>query len=305
MLHRLPFRAMGCEMLAILDQDSESAPEILESVPGWFESWEQSLSRFRPDSELTRLNKTYDQPVEVSEVLWNVFQTAQWAHQFTGGLVTPTILDAIIDAGYDRPFDDLPQYQSTSLVSTLTQIQPLSMIVADERTQSICLPQGVHLDFGGVAKGWAARETVEKLKEFGPCLMNAGGDIAVSGPQANGKPWPVGVSNAFEAGTDLEVLYLKRCGIASSGKDRRNWHRNGLIHHHIINPLTGQPAETDLLRVTVVAPTVMEAEAAAKAAFILGRSKGMAWIEADSALAGLFILDNGEVFSSTRMQEYS
>ena len=134
--------------------------------------------------------------------------------------------------------------------------------------------------------------------------MNAGGDISVSGPQSNGELWPVGVSNPFEAGTDLEVLHLKRCGIASSGKDRRTWRRNGLMLHHIINPLTGQPAETDLLRVTVVAPTVMEAEAAAKAAFILGRDKGMAWIEADSALAGLFILDNGEVLYSQRMQEY-
>jgi FAD:protein FMN transferase len=304
MLHRMPFRAMGCEMLAVLDHDSESAPEILEGVPDWFETWEQSLSRFRPDSELTRLNQTFDQPVEVSAVLWDVFQTAKWAHQFTSGLVTPTVFDAIIDAGYDRPFDDLPRYQSASLVSTLTQIQPLSMIVADEGTQTICLPRGVHLDFGGVAKGWAAHEAVEQLKEHGPCLLNAGGDIAVSGPQSNGEPWPVGVSNPFETGTDLEVLHLKRCGIASSGKDRRNWSRNGLMHHHIINPMTGQPAETDLLRVTVVAPTVMEAEAAAKAAFILGREKGMAWIEADSALAGLFILDNGEVLYSQRMQEY-
>ena len=295
---------MGCEMLAILDKDAESAPEVLDSVPGWFETWEQILSRFRPDSELSRLNQTFDQPTEVSAVLWDVFQTAKWAHQFTGGLVTPTVFDAMIDAGYDRPFDDLPRYQSALLISTLTQIQPLSMIVIDEANQTICLPKGVHLDFGGVAKGWAAHEVVEKLKAHGPCLMNAGGDIAVSGPQSNGEPWPVGVSNPFETGTDIDVLHLKRCGIASSGKDRRNWRQNGLIRHHIINPLTGQPAETDLLRVTVIAPTVMEAEAAAKAAFILGVEEGMTWIEADYALAGLFILDHGEVLHSQRMQEY-
>jgi thiamine biosynthesis lipoprotein len=304
MLHRLPFRAMGCEMLAIMDHDSESAPPELDRIPTWFEAWEQTLSRFRIDSELSRLNQTYDLPVEVSETFWDVFQTVQWADQFTGGLVTPTVLDAVLEAGYDRSFDSLPRYQSGPMMSLLAEIHPLSMVIADEATHSICLPQGVHLDFGGVAKGWAAHQTVERLQTEGPILMNAGGDIAISDPRAGGELWAVGVSNPFEAGRDLEVLHLKRCGVATSGKDRRHWSQNGLLRHHIINPLTGQPAETDVLTATIVAPTVMEAEASAKAALILGREKGMEWIESDSALAGLLILDNGEILYSQRMQEY-
>jgi len=290
-------------MLAIMEQDSESMPVVLDLIPDWFEAWEQTLSRFRPTSELSRLNQKFDQPVEVSDTLWEVFKAAQWADQYTGGLVTPTVLDAVIEAGYDRPFDDLPPSQSRSITPMSLEVHPLSMIMADETTHSICLPQGVRLDFGGVAKGWAAHETVERLKAYGPILMNAGGDIAISGPLAGGELWPVGVSNPFEPGTDLEVLHLKRCGVATSGKDRRRWRQNGSLHH-IINPLTGQPAETDVLRATVVAPTVMEAEATAKAAVILGREKGLEWIESDAALAGILILDNGEILYSQRMQEY-
>ncbi|HNO32548.1 MAG TPA: FAD:protein FMN transferase, partial [Anaerolineales bacterium] len=90
----------------------------------------------------------------------------------------------------------------------------------------------------------------------------------------------------------------------TSGKDRRAWNRNDLMQHHIINPLTGQPAETDLLRVTVVAPTVMEAEAAAKTAFILGREKGLEWIESHPDLAGLLLLETGEVVLSHTMYHY-
>ena len=97
---------MGCDMLAVVE--CETATDILSHVPEWFEEWEQSLSRFRYDSELTRLNQTHEQPVRVSETLWDVYQTAHKAEQTTNGLVTPTLLDAVIEAGYDRPFDVLP-----------------------------------------------------------------------------------------------------------------------------------------------------------------------------------------------------
>lgn len=304
MLHSLSFRAMGCEMLAIVEQDSEAMPPILDDVPVWFEDWEQSLSRFRHNSELSLLNRTFDQPIHVSRDFWDVFQTARWADKLTEGLVTPTVLDAVIEAGYNQPFEKLPRHQNLPDLQTQLEIHPLAMVIADESARTINLPKGIHLDFGGIAKGWAAHQAVERIQKYGPCLVNAGGDISVSGPQANGTRWPIGVSDPFETESDLEVLHVKRCGIASSGKDRRHWNRNGSFSHHIINPLTGQPAETDLLRVTIIAPTVMAAEAAAKVAFILGPEKGLEWIEERPEFAGLMILENGEIIHSQRMQEY-
>lgn len=304
MLHRLPFRAMGSEMLAILEQDSETTPAILKDVPDWIEEWEQTLSRFRLNSELSRVNRTFDQPIEVSQAFWDVFQNAQWAYEFSDGLVSPTILDAVIDTGYDRSFDEMDRYQTTLDGAVLFRSHPLSVVITDSVAHTVTLPEGLRLDFGGVAKGWAAHQTVNRLQEYGPCLMNAGGDIAISGPQADGSPWPIGVSNPFETGTDLEVLHLKRCGVASSGRDRRYWNQNGVFRHHIINPFTGLPAETDLLRVTVIAPTVIEAEAAAKTAFMLGLEKGMEWIESQPSFDSVMILDNGEVIHSTGIQEY-
>jgi len=303
MLHRLPFRAMGCEMLAILEHASDSAPDILRDVPNWFEEWEQSLSRFRLNSELSIVNRIFDQPIEVSRTFWDVFQSAQWAYEFSDGLVSPTILDAVIEAGYDRPFDELDFFQSNINRHVLTRSHPLSMVMADPTARTITLPQGLRLDFGGVAKGWAAHQTVERLQEYGPCLMNAGGDIAVSGQRVDGRPWPIGVSNPFETGTDIEVLHLKRCGVASSGRDRRYWNQNGVFRHHIIDPFTGLPAETDLLRITVIAPTVVEAETAAKTAFILGLEKGLVWIESRPSFESVMILENGGVVHSTGIQE--
>lgn len=304
MLHQLPFRAMGGEMLAILEGDKDAPPSILDKVPGWFEEWERALSRFRPDSELSRLNQTFDQPVEISDTLWDVFQYALSAATITNGLVTPTVLDAMLDAGYDQNFDTLPRYQSQHGSQVVSAVRPLSVVTWNEEAQTICLPQGVHLDFGGVAKGWAAHQTVERLKKHGSAVMNAAGDISVSGPRADGEAWQIGVKNPFAPESDFEVLNLKRCGVATSGRDCRRWSQNGRLRHHIIDPCTGQPAETNVLTATIVAPTVMEAEAAAKAVLISGGEEGLKWVEADPVLAGIIVLENGHTFYSQRISKY-
>jgi thiamine biosynthesis lipoprotein len=308
MLHRLEFHAMGCEMLAAVDGESD----LLAKVPEWFEEWEQVLSRFRYDSELTRLNQTHEQPIRVSEILWDVLQVARNAERLTDGLVTPTLLDAVLEAGYDRPFDVLPHQTPLVADPVLTAPQPLTAIAVNHATRTVTLPPGMSLDFGGSAKGWAAHQAMKRLQactEQGrsaesPALVNAGGDIAVSGPRADGSPWQIGVANPFNPKENIETLFLNACGVATSGKDRRRWTRNGILQHHIIDPVIHQPAETDLLTVTVAAPDVMEAEAAAKAAFILGSRVGLEWIEARPQLAALFILDNGQVLYSERMEEF-
>src|SRR5512138_2609887 len=162
MLHRLEFHAMGCEMLAVVD--GESTPSLLAKVPEWFEEWEQVLSRFRYDSELTRLNQIHDQPVRVSETLWDVLQAARAAERLTDGLVTPTLLDAIIEAGYDRPFEILPHQTTNKLAPVLTAPQPLTAIAVNHAARTITLPRGMSLDFGGIAKGWAAYQAMQRLQ---------------------------------------------------------------------------------------------------------------------------------------------
>jgi len=293
---------MGSEMLAVIE--SSMLSQTLPAVTRWFEEWERVLSRFRYDSELTRLNQIHERPVQVSEVLWDVFQAARKAEQMTTGLVTPTVLNAMIDAGYDRPFDELFDLNPPGAGSIEISVASRKEISAHEADRTITLPSGIGLDFGGVAKGWAAHQAMERLQVEGPALVDAAGDIAISGPRAGGSPWQIGVADPFHKGEEIEILFLERCGVATSGKDRRRWLREGAFKHHIINPLTDQPAETDVLTVTVIAPDVMLAEAAAKAAFIQGSRPGLEWIEAHPEFAALFILDDGQMIYSQKMQEY-
>ena len=313
---------MGTEILACVDVDSGQPPALLAEVPRWFEDWEQTLSRFRPDSELSRLNQAVDQPARVSDDLWNVFQAARAAEKFTDGLVTPTVLDAMLEAGYDRDFaslqfgvQSLPTlHRSLALTgcfaktsdSAAQNVPALAAVQWDAAEQTIQLPAGVHLDFGGIAKGWAAHQAMSRLREIGPALMNCGGDIALSGALLDGSPWEIGVYKPFDRDSGyVEMLYFQfACGVASSATDRRRWMQGGQVRHHIIDPRTGLPAESDVVSATVVAPTAVEAEAAAKSILIRGSLDGLDWLEANPALAGLLILEDGQILYSQKIMEY-
>jgi thiamine biosynthesis lipoprotein len=162
----------------------------------------------------------------------------------------------------------------------------------------------MRLDFGGMAKGWAADQAARRLSSVAPALVDAGGDIAVSDAMASGEAWPIAIADPFKADADLDLLMVNRGGVATSGRDYRRWQREGKWLHHIIDPRTGAPAETDVLTATVIGPTTAEAEVAAKVALILGSQTGMQWIEARPELAGLLVLENGQVVRSRRLDKY-
>ena len=303
-MRQIEFRAMGCKIFAALDSPSGRNTRRLEQLPVWFEAWEQTLSRFRQDSELSLLNQSAGTPVRVSDTLWEVFQVAQRAESTSGGLVTPMILNALVLAGYNQSFEEVPheQFYSPHKYRTQTSVHSGTTCNVEERT--ICLSPGLQLDYGGVAKGWAAHQAAQRLKAYGSALVNAGGDIAISSLQDGGQPWSVSVENPFDSESDLETLELGRCGVATSGKDYRRWKLDGVWSHHIIDPRTGQPAETDVLTSTVIAPTVMEAEMAAKVVLISGSQSGLAWLDAHPQMAGLLVLDNGKLLYSQQIEKY-
>lgn len=304
MVHRLNFRAMGTEMLVCVDNGSDQPPAELANVPNWFEEWEQTLSRFRLNSELSRLNRSSGKPVSVSETLWQVFQSALFAEKATGGLATPAVAEAMIEIGYDRDFQLLTGKTLDSFNPLRSTVSSLSIITWDEATRSIYLPEGMRLDFGGIAKGWAAEQTVQRLQHLGSALMNCGGDIAMSGALLNGSPWEIGIYKPFNRadGYIYTLYFYSKCGTATSATDRRRWKQGNALRHHIINPQTGLPAVSDVVSATIVAPTAIEAEAFAKAVLILGSAEGLAWLDAIPNVAAFLILENGQTLKFRIME---
>jgi thiamine biosynthesis lipoprotein len=297
-MQTLHFSAMGCQMLAVVDAVGARAAERLRRVPGWFEAWERRLSRFRPDSELSRLNRSGGASTRVSPVLAEALGVALSAARLSGGLVTPTALAALEAAGYDRPFAELAPEIAGHSHAPLAPVD-WRQLQLDPTARTLVLPAGVRLDLGGTAKGWAAAEAARRLSSVGPALVDAGGDIVVSGPMADGGPWPIAIANPFDdAEGPLGVLQLAAGAVATSGRDHRRWRQGGEERHHLIDPRTGRPAHTDVLTATVVAGDAVSAETAAKVALILGSRDGMAWIEARPGLAALLTRADGRVLHS-------
>lgn len=298
---QLPFRAMGCEMLAILDDESPDGARRLSAVPGWFAAWEQRLSRFRPDSELSRLNARPACRVRVSHTLWDVVRVALDTADRSGGLLSPALLNELESAGYDRPFDEM---SGESAAPAMRSAAGWQAIRTDSAERTIQLPAGVRIDLGGTAKGWAADSAARRLTRYGAALVDAGGDIAVRGPRSDGEPWTIAVADPIQPDRDLALLRIVSGGVATSGIDYRRWRKDGVWKHHLIDPRTGEPAETDLVSATVVGPSTVEAEAAAKIVMLLGAEAGMARIEANPALACLTVDRDGGVRTSTALERY-
>jgi thiamine biosynthesis lipoprotein len=269
-MERRTFRAMGTEIELLVD--AAGAERALDAAEGEFHRLEALLSRFRDDSELSRLNR--DGSIDAGPDLERVVALALEARERTGGRFDPTVYDALVAAGYDRTFEELPA--DGDVASSRPAAGQVRLYGG-----RIELDPGVHLDLGGIGKGYAAERSAELLATAGPCLVNAGGDIAIRGGS-----WPVGVESL--------TLQLGGGGLATSGRDRRRWQRSGRELHHLIDPSTGEPAETDLLRVTVVAADAVDAEVAAKALFLAGSTRAAAEADAQETPAVL-VTDDGRM----------
>lgn len=295
---------MDCDMAAwVLTAHPGVARTRLAMVKAFMMAMEDRLSRFRPHSELSRLNARASQVVPVSPWLWEVLLCALEGAQRTGGLYDPTVLDALEAAGYDRTFHEMADDDRPPRPLAPSR-KDWRAIRLDPDGRCVTLPPGVRLDFGGIAKGWAAERAADLLAPLGPSLVDAGGDIAVRGNLPGLSGWPIGVADPREASKDLTLLLVSDRGVATSGVDYRRWQRGGMVQHHIIDPHRRRPAETDLLSVTVVAPNAMQADLHALVALLLGSEAGWQYLTRQRDVEGLLIHEDGIQLASPGFQQY-
>jgi thiamine biosynthesis lipoprotein len=300
MLHSIKFRAMSCDVAVWLDCDSNSASPLKE-VPGWLEGIEQNLSRFRPESEISRLNRRVNEWVEVSDLLLaNIVAAKRGAHQ-TGGLFNPLILNDLLRIGYDRNIECISK-SAPPVEARVSFIPGCDDILVDVLRSRVRIPAPI--DLGGIAKGWTAAQVCRRLSRIGPCLSSIGGDIAVHGAPRGQAGWPIRIGHWKQP--DKTPLYIGLCSgaVATSGVMRRCWERGGLSFHHIIDPRSGNAAATDVVAATVIHQDASVAECWAKAAVLLGSVDGLRWIDEHETGAALVIRENGDTLWSQRFCSY-
>lgn len=260
--------------LILIGADSELADSLVERL----EELEQSWSRFIPESELSRLNAGTGAPTVVSDETMMLIERAIWAWQATGGLFDPTVLSAVISAGYTKSFEQLGTEQTAR--STPAEVPGCSEIEINPSINLVQLPVGVGIDPGGIGKGLAADLLAVEAVEAGAtgALVSLGGDLRVAGdPPEEG--WEVALDHfqPREARVNLHGGAL-----ATSSTLRRRWSTEEGEAHHVIDPLTGQPSTGAAVSCSVIAAEAWWAEALATALLV-----GWSSEELELGLSGL------------------
>ena len=255
-MESLTFDALGgeCELYGIgIDASS------LQQGRAWILRMHDRLTRFEPNSELSRLNSSGGRWSSVSSELEALLRESLRAFEISDGLVNVAVLPALLAAGYTRDFAAGPTASTAA-----PRIRPLPEVL-QLRPGEARLADGAAVDLGGIAKGWLADRLASDLGEN--VLVNLCGDLYARGGGTTGDGWPVGFGD--------KTLLLKDLGAATSGTTKRAWAGG----HHLIDPRTGLPAQSDLTEVSVLATTATDAEIFAKVALLLGSRDAPRWLE--------------------------
>ena len=246
------------------------------------EELEQRWSRFRTDSELAAVNAASGRAVLVSAATAALVHEAVswWAE--TGGRFDPTVLPALVDAGYAASFDT-----GTGPIGDGQPVPGCAGVAVDLRTSAVRTPVGVALDLGGIGKGAAVDRLVEHLSPTATGgLVDLGGDLRVWGTPPRDDGWPIALEDPRD-GSRAELLWLAEGAVATSTSLRRRWTDGRRAAHHLIDPRTGRPAAGERVGVAVVAGRATAADVLAKAALVAGSVDAASGLLHDHGVAGL------------------
>ena len=282
------FRAMGTE-ISVLAGDAAD-PRVFAAavarVKSVFEREESRFSRFRDDSELSRVNRSAGRWIEVSGPFAEVVRMAIDGAERTGGLFDPTVLGALEAAGYDRDFAAIEEREPVGPLLPVPCGRWREIEVGEDRVR---FPEGVGIDLGGLVKGWTADLAAEAAVEgrLPWAIVNAGGDLRLAG---EAPPAEVGIEDPDHRDEVLGVVRIDDGALATTSVTQRRW---GPGLHHLIDPRVGLPAWTPVVQATVWSPTCAEAEIKSKRALLAGS-------ESLDELVGVLILASGEIVTNLR-----
>ena len=261
-------------------------PQLLDDCFELLGELEQAWSRFREDSDVSRLNWSQGRPVRVRPCTARLVAELINAWALTDGDFDPTVLPRLVASGYDTSRVDA----SRRTILPETAAWPGDVAGIDIAGLDIRLPLGTTLDPGGLGKGLAADMIAELALDRGAdgVLAEVGGDLVVAGQAPDATAWTIGIDDPFTPAELLSVIRLARGSVATSSRLVRVWAGADGPAHHLIDPDTGVSAVTPTVTSTVIAGTGARAEALAKLAFLRDPDRLLDWLPRIGA-AGLIV----------------
>ena len=266
-------RAIGTTAVVVVT-DPDGADDALALLAEDLHALDEACSRFRPDSELRRVERiSAGRPVAVSPLLFEVVEVACAVAVQTAGIVDPTVGTALIELGYDRDFDDIGiRHHGRPRRRRCRRRGGGGSSSTGATAQWRSLRGSISTSAPRPRPGPPTGPQAASPSTLGcGTLVNLGGDVAMAGPAPTGG-WTVGIAPDCSTPLDAvdQVVAVHGGGLATSGTTARSWVRNGRVVHHIVDPWTGEPAAPVWSLVSTTAPTCVEANAWSTAAVVWG-----------------------------------
>jgi FAD:protein FMN transferase len=300
------FRAMNSDIVLAAEGNPRRLAQGFEQARDLIEAGEARFTRFSETSELTALNRGSGEWVAVSTEMYELVQEAYDYREQTEGLYDPSILGALEGVGYDKSMDEIRARGAGSVGVILKPGRgDFRATQFDPDLSAIRLPPGLRIDLGGIAKGWIAERAAQLLAAFSTaCAVNAGGDLFAIGLPAGETAWTIALEDPRDERETLAALRVGPGAVATSSITKRRWQQGTHMRHHLIDPRTGLPAETDWLSVTAIAARATTAEVFAKSLLIAG-SRGAEDLAAGRDDIAFIAVDaEGKLWGSSNAREY-
>jgi thiamine biosynthesis lipoprotein len=251
---------------------------------------DKAASRFRADSEISRVHRAQGHPVDISPCLFEAVSAALRVAEATDGAVDPTVGNAMTRLGYDRNFAEIAGGVSGSLPEE-SPVVGWQSIELDHANRTLRVPPGTLIDLGATAKALTADRIAQRVSMTLGCgvLVSLGGDVSMGGPPPTGG-FRVGLADVSGAAEACETVAITSGGLATSGIMSRRWRLGHHTVHHIVDPMTGLSATPAWRTVTVTAASCVDANAASTAAMVKG-ANAEEWLDSLHLPARLVSVD--------------
>jgi len=282
----------------------EKARQAVEKAFTEMERIEAAASKYRKNSELSRVNASATSPARISGELFGLLSEAEEISRLTDGAFDVTV-GPLTDV-WDRAREDGVPPRAAALEAAKSRVGYEKLeLDAGASTARLAVP-GMKIDLGGIAKGYAADRAVAAMAESGveSALVNAGGDIRALGSKPGGEPWRVALRDPEKAGGMVSAVDITGGAVTTSGDYEKYLEAGGKKYSHIFDPRTG--GTSDCVSATVIAPSAAIADALSTAVCVLGPEEGIAMIEGiDGIDAEAMIIDTrGETRRSSGFSRY-
>ena len=268
---------------------------LMEDIWTACSRYEQLLSKTVWDSDVSRINAAGGEAVTVDPETWDILRRAREISAATGGAFSVTI--APLSAMWD--FTDGTNRMPTEeeRLAALPLVDDSKIVLGENNT--VTLPAGMQVDLGGIAKGYIADKVAEMVKgRASGAILSFGGNVYAVGGKPDGSAFNVGVQDPFKgSGVAMAVVSVKDLSVVTSGTYERGFEVDGVRYHHILNPETGLPSDSDLVSATLVMTSSMDADALATACIVVGSEKALALL-ADMGVDAVLVTSGGEVLTT-------